>query len=76
MEEVREALYTIDAPELPALKMRVAAYAFNLAVLALWLPLGAALIAHSAIRGEDPAMAARAFSITSLGVALSQVAGV
>jgi hypothetical protein len=59
----------------PELAQRITAHAFNCSVLAVSVPVGAALMAHSFVRGEDLRLSSRAVALTGAAVGLQQIAG-
>lgn len=59
----------------PALTARLTAQAFNCSVLAVAMPVGVALMAHSFLKGEDLRLSARAMALTGTAVAFLHGSG-
>lgn len=57
------------------LTTRLTAQAFNCSVLAVSMPVGVALMAHSFLKGEDLRLSARAMALTGTAVAFLQGSG-
>ncbi|MDZ4095508.1 MAG: hypothetical protein U1D35_11465 [Paracoccaceae bacterium] len=75
LNRVREALYTPtqddaeNAP--PSAQIRLAAHAVNATLVVVYLPLGAALMTYSLIRGGDMRMSSQAIALTGLFLAIA-----
>ncbi len=62
-------------PTRAAVTARLTAQAFNCSVLAVSMPVGVALMAHSFLKGEDLRLSARAMALTGTAVAFLHVSG-
>lgn len=75
LRRVRAALYeTPDTPR-PSVQMRLTAHAFNCTLMAVSLPIGAALFTYSLLRGEDLKLSSRAMAVTGIAVAALKAKG-
>lgn len=75
LRRVRAALYeTPDAPR-PTVHARLTAHAFNCTLMAVSLPIGAALFTYSLLRGEDLKLSSRAMAVTGIAVAALKAKG-
>ena len=54
------------------IQMRLAIHAMNATMIVVFLPLGAAAMAYSILRGEDMRLSGRLMVLTGTGLALSQ----
>ncbi|MBT9247350.1 hypothetical protein KM031_15285 [Gemmobacter fulvus] len=74
LHRVREALYIPDtSPPPPASQqLRLAAHAFNCTLMMVSLPVGAAVMTYSLLRGEDLTLSARALALTGTAIGLWQ----
>lgn len=76
LTRVRDALYAlpegteVEAP--PSTQIRLAAHAVNATLIVVYLPLGAALMTYSFLRGEDMRMSAQAIALTGLFMGIAQ----
>lgn len=76
LTRVRDALYAlpegaeVEAP--PTTQIRLAAHAVNATLIVVYLPLGAALMTYSLLRGEDMRMSAQAVALTGLFMGIAQ----
>ncbi|MGB8815366.1 MAG: hypothetical protein WCC57_19485, partial [Paracoccaceae bacterium] len=68
LTRIRDALYASDTdPDLPvraSTQIRIAAHAMNSTLILVSLPVGAALLTYSVLRGEDMRLSARAIALT------------
>lgn len=74
LSRVRDALYTVqdDKPAAPSPQLRLASHALNCALIPVALPVGAALMTYSLLRGENLNLSARAAAITGTAVGFWQ----
>lgn len=56
----------------PTIQLRIAAHTFNTTQIMVSLPVGAAMMTYSVLRGEDIRLSARAMAITDTIVGLTQ----
>ncbi len=77
MARVRAALYDPlgpdEAPPQLSLAQRATVYCFNGTLIALCLPVGAAMFVYSALGRENPRLAARAVALTGTGIGLVEM---
>ncbi|MDT8856065.1 hypothetical protein RNZ50_13785 [Paracoccaceae bacterium Fryx2] len=75
MQRVRDALYPAPEPAGPAAKpstpMRLAVHTVNATLIVVSLPVGAALMTYTLLRGEDMQLSARVMAVTGTLVGLS-----
>lgn len=72
---IRAALYpprAAAADDRPSVRLRLAVHAMNAIMILALLPVGAAMMTHSVLRGEDLHLTARMMSLTGLLLALGQ----
>lgn len=73
LAQVRSALYTPDEMEaVESPQMRLAAQALNATLIMVWMPLGAAVMTYSLLKGERIGFSARMMAVTGTVVGLSQ----
>jgi hypothetical protein len=76
---IRAALYGPlgpgEAPPQLSLVQRATVYCFNGTLIALCLPVGAAMFVYSALGRENPRLAARAVALTGIGIGLVKMLG-
>lgn len=73
LHRVRTALYPETAtPERPNTQIRIAAHTLNSTLIIVSLPVGAALLTYSLLRGEDIQLSARAMAVTGTLLGLTQ----
>jgi hypothetical protein len=74
LTRVREALYppepVAEVAERPSTQMRLAVHAMNCSLIAVALPVGAAAMTYSLLRGEDMRVSARLMALTGTLFAL------
>ena len=69
---LRSALYPRNPPPpAPSIQMRLAAHCFNATLIMVWVPLGAAVLAYTLLRGEDIVMSSRMIAVTGTVMALA-----
>ena len=73
LDTIRRALYPRNNGR-PAhsVQMRLAVHCLNATLILVWTPLGAAMLAHSILRGENMQLSARVMAITGTFLALAQ----
>lgn len=69
---LRAALYEEEDDEKPSAQMRLAVHAMNATLIMVWMPLGAAVMIHGMVRGEDMRLASRLMVLTGSVGALLQ----
>lgn len=79
LHRIRDAIYAPDpeaeaaeAAARPSLPARLAAHALNLALIVTALPLGAALMVYTLLRGEDLRLSARMVAVAGTAMAVLQ----
>jgi hypothetical protein len=80
LNRVRAALYPdgtpwqapLDVPARSATPMRLAVHTMNMTLIMVSLPVGAAMLTYSLLRGEDMRMTGRAMALTGAALAFSQ----
>lgn len=75
LSRVRAALYDpveSDLPPAPSSQLRLATHAMNATLIVVWLPLGAAVMTYSLLKGEDIHLSARLMVATGTIVGLVQ----
>lgn len=76
LHRLRTALYEVDAEvaaaQRPSTQMRLAVHTMNSTLIIVSLPLGAALLTYSLLRGENVALSARCMAITGTVLAIAQ----
>jgi hypothetical protein len=76
LQRVRAALYpAVPEPvavERPSTQMRLAVHAVNATLIVVALPVGAALLTYSLLRGEDMRLSARAVALTGAALGVLQ----
>lgn len=73
LHRVRTALYPdAERQDRPTTQMRIAAHTLNSTLIIVSLPVGAALLTYSLLRGEDIQLSARAMALTGTLLGLSQ----
>ena len=69
LTSIRDALYKVDFSLIPAAlstQLRLATHAFNATLILIWVPLGAAALTYSLLRGEDMKLSSRLMVLTGL----------
>lgn len=72
LNRLRAALYEDEDCERPSVQMRLAVHAMNATLIMVWMPLGAAVMIHGMVRGEDMRLASRLMVLTGSVGALLQ----
>lgn len=75
LARLRTALYPAKEPEVPHLtspQMRLAAYSMNATLIVVSLPIGAALMTYSVLRGDNMRLTSRALVATGFASSLMQ----
>ena len=76
LARLRLALYPPQGPEpdqspASSLQMRLAAQCFNATLILVWVPLGAAMLIYTLLKGEDIRLSARLIAVTGTVLALA-----
>ena len=66
---IRSALYEVDPEPQLSNPMRLAVHAMNATLIMVWAPLGAVVMAHSVLKGEDMRLSAHLMVLAGLGSA-------
>lgn len=72
LQRLRAALYEDEEDTSASVPLRLAVHAMNATLIMVWLPLGAAAMAHGVMRGEDMRLASRLMVLTGTIGALAQ----
>lgn len=72
LSTLRAALYPKVEVAPPTVQMRLAAHSMNATLIMVWMPLGAAVMTYSLLKGEDIRLSARLMAVTGTLFALSQ----
>lgn len=75
LARLRTALYppkgvAEDCCAAPSVQMRLAAHCFNATLILVWVPLGAAMLTYTLLKGEDVRLSARLIAVTGTVLAL------
>lgn len=67
-----EAVTPTEAPSQLSTQMRLAVHAMNATLIMVWLPLGAAAMTYSILKGEDMRLSARLMALTGTFLAVAR----
>ena len=70
---LRAAIYSPDpvASDVPSTQIRLAAHCFNATLILVWMPLGAAMMTYSILKGEDIRLSSRLIAVVGAVVTLA-----
>lgn len=70
---LRAAIYSPDpvASDVPSTQIRLAAHCFNATLILVWMPLGAAMMTYSILKGEDIRLSSRLIAVVGAVVMLA-----
>jgi hypothetical protein len=72
LDRVRHALYPQDDRGLPySTQMRLAVHCLNATLIVVWVPMGAALMTYSILKGENMRLSSRIMAVTGTLLALA-----